>query len=75
MLGQLLYEKRFGPYFVEPVVAGLDADGTPFVTAMDLIGAPVLTVRTRLPYARKEFYARASRDPAFAGERTAELDA
>jgi len=43
VLGQLLYEKRFGPYFVEPVVAGLDADGTPFVTAMDLIGAPVLT--------------------------------
>jgi len=31
--------RRFGPYFVEPVVAGLDADGKPFITAMDLIGA------------------------------------
>jgi 20S proteasome subunit beta 3 len=43
LLGQILYEKRFGPYFVEPVVAGLNPDGTPFVTAMDLIGAPVVT--------------------------------
>ena len=44
LLGQLLYEKRFGPYFVEPVVAGLDAKtGEPFVCAMDLIGAPVFT--------------------------------
>jgi RNA polymerase sigma-70 factor (ECF subfamily) len=29
-----------------------------------LVGAPVLTVRTRLHYARKEFYDRASREPA-----------
>ena len=44
LLGQLLYEKRFGPYFVEPVVAGLDAKtGEPFICAMDLIGAPVFT--------------------------------
>jgi RNA polymerase sigma-70 factor (ECF subfamily) len=28
-----------------------------------IVGAPVLTVRTRLHYARKEFYARAARDP------------
>jgi 20S proteasome subunit beta 3 len=34
---------RFGPWFVEPVVAGLDADGTPFITAMDLVGAEVFT--------------------------------
>ena len=39
MVSAMLYEKRFGPYFVEPVVAGLDADGKPFITAMDLIGA------------------------------------
>jgi len=39
MLSAMLYEKRFGPYFVEPVVAGLDADGTPYITAMDVIGA------------------------------------
>src|SRR5947207_269889 len=29
-----------------------------------IVGAPVLTVRTRLHYARKEVYARASREPA-----------
>ena len=39
----LLYEKRFGPYFVEPVIAGLNDDGTPYITATDLIGADVLT--------------------------------
>ncbi|KAK9899836.1 N-terminal nucleophile aminohydrolase [Cystobasidium minutum MCA 4210] len=33
-----LYEKRFGPYFIEPVVAGLEADGSPFIAAADLIG-------------------------------------
>jgi RNA polymerase sigma-70 factor, ECF subfamily len=32
-----------------------------------IVGAPVLTVRTRLHYARKEFFDRASRDPAFGG--------
>ena len=31
-----------------------------------IVGAPALTVRTRLFYARKAFYARLSRDPAFA---------
>jgi 20S proteasome subunit beta 3 len=43
MLSSILYEKRFGPYFAEPVVAGLDDDGKPFLSAMDLIGAPVYT--------------------------------
>jgi 20S proteasome subunit beta 3 len=28
---------------VEPVVAGLDSDGKPYICAMDLIGAPVYT--------------------------------
>ena len=37
------YHKRFGPWFVEPVVAGLKDDKTPFLCAMDLIGAPVST--------------------------------
>jgi 20S proteasome subunit beta 3 len=41
LLSTLLYEKRFGPYFVEPIVAGLDADNKPFLASMDLIGAPV----------------------------------
>ncbi|CAN0495201.1 unnamed protein product, partial [Ectocarpus sp. 12 AP-2014] len=33
----------FGPYFVEPIVAGLKEDNTPFISAFDLIGAPVVT--------------------------------
>jgi len=32
-----------------------------------IVGAPVLTVRTRLHYAREEFYARASREPVLEG--------
>src|SRR3954466_7393298 len=32
-----------------------------------IVGAPVLTVRTRLHYARKEFFERASHEPAFGG--------
>lgn len=43
LLSNLLYEKRFGPYFIEPVVAGLDEKDEPFLSAMDLIGAPVYT--------------------------------
>jgi len=41
MCASVLYQHRFGPYFVEPVVAGLSEDGTPFISGMDLIGAPV----------------------------------
>ncbi|KOB68744.1 Proteasome subunit beta type, partial [Operophtera brumata] len=41
MLSNLLYEKRFGPYFVEPVIAGLDPyTHQPYVCNMDLIGCP-----------------------------------
>lgn len=29
---------RWGPYFTEPVIAGLEADGRPFICSMDLIG-------------------------------------
>lgn len=43
LLSNLLYEKRFGPYFIEPVVAGLDEKNQPFLSGMDLIGAPVYT--------------------------------
>eukprot|EP01012_Entosiphon_sulcatum_P015007 TRINITY_DN2003_c0_g1_i1.p1 TRINITY_DN2003_c0_g1~~TRINITY_DN2003_c0_g1_i1.p1 ORF type:complete len:221 (+),score=57.34 TRINITY_DN2003_c0_g1_i1:49-663(+) len=39
LTSNLLYERRFGPYFVEPVVAGLDEHGKPYLNAMDLIGA------------------------------------
>ncbi|KAK9767768.1 proteasome core particle subunit beta 3 [Basidiobolus ranarum] len=38
MVSSTLYERRFGPYFVEPVVAGLDKDNKPFICSMDLIG-------------------------------------
>jgi 20S proteasome subunit beta 3 len=41
LLSTLLYEKRFGPYFVEPIVAGLDEHNKPFLSSMDLIGAPI----------------------------------
>jgi 20S proteasome subunit beta 3 len=40
MVQSVLYEKRFGPFFVEPVIAGLDATGKPYLCGMDLIGAP-----------------------------------
>lgn len=41
MLSNFLYEKRFGPYFVEPVIAGLHpVTLEPFICNMDLIGCP-----------------------------------
>jgi len=53
LVSTLLYEKRFGPYFVEPIIAGLDTvrdektselkHNVPFICAMDLIGAQVET--------------------------------
>jgi len=44
LVSSMLYEKRFGPYFAEPIVAGLDDEkNEPFICAMDLIGAPVYT--------------------------------
>ncbi len=39
LLSNVLYERRFGPYFAAPVVAGLEPDGTPFLSGMDTIGA------------------------------------
>lgn len=43
MFSNLLYEHRFGPYFIEPVVAGLDPKtGAPFVASCDLIGCPMV---------------------------------
>lgn len=38
LVSHMLYEKRFGPYFTEPVIAGMDEHGTPFIYSMDLIG-------------------------------------
>lgn len=39
LVSATLYEKRFGPYFASPVIAGLEPDNTPFVCGMDSIGA------------------------------------
>lgn len=41
LLSSTLYEKRFGPYFIEPVVAGISVataanpDPKPFISTMD----------------------------------------
>jgi 20S proteasome subunit beta 3 len=43
LLSTLLYEKRFGPYYMEPVIAGLDDKNQPFLGSMDLIGATMMT--------------------------------
>ena len=41
-LGLFVY--RFGPYFVEPVIAGLDPKTSkPFIASLDLIGCPMVT--------------------------------
>jgi len=38
LLSSMLFERRFGPYFTEPVVAGLDENNKPFVYSLDYIG-------------------------------------
>lgn len=40
LVSSTLYSKRWGPYFTEPIIAGLDsANGnSPFICSMDLIG-------------------------------------
>eukprot|EP00043_Microstomoeca_roanoka_P008057 m.77771 g.77771 ORF g.77771 m.77771 type:complete len:205 (+) comp14080_c0_seq1:1199-1813(+) len=43
MISSFLYEHRFGPYFVEPIVAGLDSKNRPYVGSTDLIGCPMVT--------------------------------
>ncbi|KAL0314340.1 UNVERIFIED_CONTAM: Proteasome subunit beta type-3-A [Sesamum angustifolium] len=39
LVSALLYEKRFGPYFCQPVIAGLGDEDKPFICTMDSIGA------------------------------------
>lgn len=39
LVSALQYERRFGPYFAGPVIAGLEDDGTPYLCGMDSIGA------------------------------------
>ncbi|KAH0484127.1 MAG: uncharacterized protein KVP18_005157, partial [Porospora cf. gigantea A] len=38
-ISSLLYGRRFGPYFVGPVVAGLNESNEPYLAAFDLLGA------------------------------------
>eukprot|EP00923_Selenidium_pygospionis_P030985 GHVN01055057.1.p1 GENE.GHVN01055057.1~~GHVN01055057.1.p1 ORF type:complete len:124 (-),score=15.78 GHVN01055057.1:155-526(-) len=38
----ILYGRRFAPWFVSPVVAGLDEKDEPFISAFDFIGADCL---------------------------------
>merc|ERR1712159_147291 len=42
-MGSMLYEKRFGPYFIEPVIAGLSEENKPFISTMDLLGSTMRT--------------------------------
>ena len=40
----IFFIHRFGPYFVEPVIAGLDPiTFEPYISSMDLIGCPMET--------------------------------
>uniref|UniRef100_UPI00358F73C4 proteasome subunit beta type-3-like n=1 Tax=Myxine glutinosa TaxID=7769 RepID=UPI00358F73C4 len=44
MVSNLLYERRFGPYYIDPVIAGLDPiTFKPFICSLDLIGCPMVT--------------------------------
>ncbi|KAK2196518.1 bifunctional Proteasome beta-type subunit [Babesia duncani] len=40
LVSSMLYSKRFGPYFIASLVAGIDKDNKPVITCFDLIGAP-----------------------------------
>ncbi|KAK8968191.1 Proteasome subunit beta type-3-A [Platanthera guangdongensis] len=42
LVSAILYEKRFGPYFCQPVIAGLGDDDQPFICTMDCLGAKEL---------------------------------
>ncbi|KAJ0409479.1 hypothetical protein P43SY_002369 [Pythium insidiosum] len=43
MLSTMMYEKRFGPWFVEPVIAGLTDENQPFISSMDCLGCEMFT--------------------------------
>ncbi|BAM79684.1 20S core proteasome subunit beta 3 [Cyanidioschyzon merolae strain 10D] len=43
LVSALLYERRFAPYFVEPVIVGLSGDNKPYCCSMDLLGTPMET--------------------------------
>jgi len=39
ILSHLLYKNRFTPFFIEPILAGIDKNGNPIICSMDIIGA------------------------------------
>lgn len=39
LVSNILYEKRFGAYMCQPVIAGINKEGTPYLCGMDSIGA------------------------------------
>ncbi|NXX79999.1 PSB3 protein, partial [Urocolius indicus] len=44
IVSNLLYERRFGPYYTEPVIAGPDPiTHKPFICSLDLICCPMIT--------------------------------
>jgi 20S proteasome alpha/beta subunit len=43
LISTMMYEKRFGPWFVEPVIAGLTEDNQPFLSSMDCLGCEMMT--------------------------------
>lgn len=38
MLSHLQYKRRFAPYFIEPLIAGLDSNNQPYLATADSIG-------------------------------------
>ncbi|KDO80557.1 hypothetical protein CISIN_1g028737mg [Citrus sinensis] len=50
LVSALLYEKRFGPYFCQPVIAGLSDEDKPFICTMDSIGAKYVGYTSLLVY-------------------------
>lgn len=43
MVSSMMFEKRFGPWFVQPVVAGLTPENKPFLSSMDCLGCEMYT--------------------------------
>ncbi|KAF8819301.1 proteasome beta subunit [Cardiosporidium cionae] len=39
LIGNMLYQHRFSPYLVSPMLAGLNDDGEPIISTYDFIGA------------------------------------
>ncbi|CAG8477109.1 12350_t:CDS:2, partial [Ambispora leptoticha] len=43
MVASTLYERRFAPYYISPIIAGLDKNNAPYICGMDLIGCLTTT--------------------------------